>query len=348
MQDIQNSSLRSAVFDKVGNFLWKAGFKPDDILQSGVVDIINLISDYYEEGKALYPEVLLVNDLKFLEPIVHKIIPISSSSLTPDDFKLAIKLCAPLAVNGWLIFVEIKNECISYGLVSAEIDETSPSMYSQTVGELKGSIGKYAAAYIKNVGQKAVEVAVVSSRLIVELSLEEPKDYSQNEVHKLCVAITEKCDEHIKIKLKTYLEKLLDETFKIGHGNLVGVINDDEENITNIKDQLKVSGGIYLEQPVNFETLLLQVDQNKDSQSSTDLRLHASLLSSMLNHDGITIISNKARIIGYHLLIDTYINDGDKINGGSRSKAHLSMSNSGFFEFCFYKSQDGNLKFWKK
>ena len=67
----------------------------------------------------------------------------------------------------------------------------------------------------------------------------------------------------------------------------------------------------------------------------------------MLNHDGITIISNKGKIIGYHILIDNYLNDGDVVVGGARSKAFKSMENCGLFNLCFYKSQDGNLKLWQ-
>jgi hypothetical protein len=68
----------------------------------------------------------------------------------------------------------------------------------------------------------------------------------------------------------------------------------------------------------------------------------------MLNHDGITILSNKGKVIGYHILIGDFLNPGDKVEGGARSKAFKSMENCGLFNFCFYKSQDGNIKIWQK
>lgn len=342
-----NFSLRETVSNAVGTFLWRAKFTSNNDLQNGVVDVMDQISDYYEEGKALFPEILFIDDLNFLEPISHRLQPIGSGELSPEIFKLIVKLCAPLAINGWLIYIEIMKEMVNYGLVSAEIDETSPSMYSQTVGDLKEGQPDLAVAYIRNIGQKVVEVTAANDKLIVSLNLEPNKDHTLNEVSKLSLALTEKADERVAVNLKTYLEKLIDQTLKAGHGNLIGVINDDNENIDNIKKNLKAKGGIYFDDPIDFAKLIYAAHENRDSESSVQLRLNASLLSAMLNHDGITIMTNKGRVIGYHLLIDVYEKDGDTISGGSRSRAHLSMINCEMFEFCFYKSQDGNLKIWK-
>lgn len=348
MPNLIQSSLRKEVLTSIGNFLWQEGFAPNELLQQGVLQIINLISDYYEEGKPLFPEIIITNDLQFLDPIIPKILPIKRHPLTVDEFGLAVKLCAPLSVNGWVIYIEVKDEYINYGMASADVDETSPSMYSQTVGDLKNPQNSFAAAYLRNAGQKVVELAGIKSRLIVSLNLDEPTDYSLNEVHQLSVSIIDKCDEKFAINLKTYIEKLIDGTLKIGHGNLIGVIDDTEENIAKVKESLKGNGGIYLKDPIDFQALLVQTDENKDSQSSVNLRSYAVLLQSMINHDGITILTNKARVIGYHMLIDAYVNETDKITGGARSKAFLSMKNCELFSFCFYKSQDGNLKIWKK
>ena len=77
-----------------------------------------------------------------------------TKQLSISEFKNAIKLCAPLATNSWIIFIEVQNNKIKYGITSAEMSETSPSIYNQTVGELKIEDYKdITIAYIKNIGQ---------------------------------------------------------------------------------------------------------------------------------------------------------------------------------------------------
>ncbi len=348
MPNLIHSSLRDQVLASIGNFLWGEGFTPNETLQHGILEIITLISDYNEEGKPLFPEIVIVSDLQFFEPIITKIIAIKRNALTVDEFLLALKLCAPLALDGWIIYIEVKGEEISYGMVSADVDETSPSVYSQTVGELGSAQNALPVAYLKNIGDKVVELAGMKSKLIVSLNLQVPEDFSLNEVNQLCEAITEKCEEGVSITLRTYLQKVVDGALKIGHENLIGVIEDTDENISVVKESLRVSGGVYLESMIDFEQLLNSIREQGDSQSSVNLRSYSSIFQSMLNHDGITIITNKGRVIGYHLLIDSYVNEADKVTGGARSKAFLSMKNCDMFRCCFYKSQDGKLKIWRK
>jgi len=345
----EHSSLRKEVLTSIGDFLLMEDFRNPQIaiVKEGILDIINLIADYYEEGKPLFPEVIIINDIDFLDSIIPKFLPVKTHILTKEEFPLAVKLCAPLATHGWIIYIEVKENSMKYGMVTAEVDETSPSIHSQTVGWLKPTETEYSVAYIRNIGKKVVELSGVKTTRIISLNLDETRDYSQNELSQLCIAITQNCDDHLIEKLKTYFEKLIDETLKVGHGNLIGVIKDTEDNIEKIKSELKVNGGIYLENPIDFQYLLSQT-QEGDSQSSVALRSYAYLFQAMLNHDGITIMTNKGRVLGYHMLIADDIRDEDKLTGGARSKAFLSMNNCSHFEFCFYKSQDGNLKIWKK
>lgn len=229
------------------------------------------------------------------------------------------------------------------------MSETSPSIYNQTVGQLKVEDYKgITIAYIRNIGQKTVELAGLKNRLIVSLTLDEPKEISQNEIQLLCENISLKCDEKLKVNITTFFEKIIDEALKSGHGNLIGIINDDEDIINELKEKITGNGGIYLIYPLDFETLIIDAETNKNNESSINLKTHASVLKAMLNHDGITIISNKGKVLGYHILIDNYLKEGDVVIGGARSKAFKSMENSGLFDFCFYKSQDGNLKIYKK
>jgi hypothetical protein len=245
--------------------------------------------------------------------------------------------------------MEVQNNKIKYGITSAEMSETSPSIYNQTVGQLKVEDYKeITIAYIRNIGQKTVELAGLKNRLIVSLTLDEPKIFSQNEIQLLCENIASNCDEKLRVNIKTFFEKIIDEALKSGHGNLIGIVEDDDETIKSLKEKITGKGGIYLADPIDFESLITDSETNKNNESSINLKTHSSVLKSMLNHDGITIITKRGKVIGYHILIDSYLNDGDVVVGGARSKAFKSMENCGLFSLCFYKSQDGNLKIWQK
>ncbi len=56
----------------------------------------------------------------------------------------------PLAVGSWIIYIEVNGDKMKYGLVDAEMTETSPSIYEQTVGgELKVEPKNINIAYLK-------------------------------------------------------------------------------------------------------------------------------------------------------------------------------------------------------
>ncbi len=104
---INHSSLRDATLKEIGNFLFEEKFQTNTIARQGILDLINQISDYYEEGMHLYPEVLIMNKIELLKTIPSREIIMFEGVLDLLEFKQAIKLCAPLAINSWIIFIVI-------------------------------------------------------------------------------------------------------------------------------------------------------------------------------------------------------------------------------------------------
>ncbi|MDI6047410.1 hypothetical protein [Flavobacterium yafengii] len=340
---IKNESLREYVLASIGSFLYKEGFQPNSVTQDGILEAINLISDYHEEGTALFPEVIITNSLDFFKTIPNKELIISEGELSIEEFRKAIKLCAPLAIDSWVIFIEITENRIKYGLVSAEMTETSLSMYNQTVGELKVEYAKTTIAYIRNIGQKTVELAGLNNVLTVSLTLDIPTDKTNSEVKKIAIEIASNCEEKYRNIIETFLEKTILNALRIGHGNLIGIVEDSEDSLEALKSE---NNGTYLPMPIDFMQLIIEAEEDKSNESSINLKSYSSILKSMLNHDGITIFTNKGKLIGYHLLIGNHEKEGQTSNGGARSKAYQSMQNCNLFISCFYKSQDGNMKIW--
>jgi len=349
MEEIEIASLRDSLLNSIGRFLFEEGFTNDGIIHYGILEAINLISDYHEEGNALFPEILVTNNLETVKTsILHNAIVIHEAVLSAAEFKNAIKLCAPLAKNSWIIFIEIKDNKIKYGLISAEITETSPSMYSQTVGELKVDLAPTTIAYIRNIGQKTVELAGLKKKLIVSLNLDITQESALDAIKKLCGNIIQDCDEKYKGPAKTFFEKTIDKALKTGHGNLIAIVKEDEAAIAELKSKISGVGGIYLSEPIDFQELIIEAEESKSNEDSVSLKSHASIFKSMLNHDGITIISTSGRILGYHIIIDSKLNGVQNELGGTRSKAFQAMQDCNLFQFCFFKSQDGQVKTWEK
>lgn len=339
------SSLRENTIDAIGNFLYNEGFTPCEITPLGILEIINMISDYYEEGTHLFPEVLLTNNFEFFKTIPNREILIKETELSVEEFKNIIKSCAPLAINNWIIFIEIQNKSLKYGIASAEISDTSPSIYKQTVGELAVGLDLITIAYIRNIGQKTVELIGLKRKLTISLTLENTQDFLNDQIAKLSYQIYNQHIDNYAGKISDYFENIIIEALRKGHGNLIGVINDCEVNITKIKNEL--AHGIYLTNPIDMSSLIIEAENLRSDEASIALKSYTSILIAMLNNDGITILTNKGRIIGYHIIIDNFVPAGVTVIGGTRTKAFESMKFSKLFIACFYKSQDGNIKFWE-
>lgn len=341
---LKKNSLKESALSAIGDFLYDENFPKKPQLKEGILELINLISDYYEEGQRLYPEILIVTDWDYFKSISNREIIVNVTELVASEFSNILKLCAPLAVGNWNIVIEVKENQLKYGLIDAEIIETSPSLYEQTVGKLGIFQEEYSLAYIRNIGSKTVELIGQLERLIISLDLIEHNLEENNDIQNICEHVTSGCDPEIKETINTFLNKTLNETIRIGHGNLIAIIDDDEELIKDLK--AKFEDCIYLEQPIDFQEFIKICESEKSNGASVNLISHSKILISMLNHDGITILTNTAKIIGYHMFIPK-IGEID-VNGGARARAFQSIINSENFSACLYKSQDGKSKYWKR
>jgi predicted small metal-binding protein len=342
---LKKNSLKENTLTGIGEFLYEEKFPRTPLLKEGLLELIDLIADYQEEGQKLYPEIILVTDWDYFKSISNREIIIKVAELSVSEFSNILKLCAPLAVGNWNIVIEIKDNQLKYGLIDAEIIETSPSLYEQTVGSLGVIQEEFALAYIRNIGIKTVELIGQHHRLVVSLSLDDLNLEENDDIQNICNEIVSNCEFEIKQTIQTFITKTINEAIRIGHGNLIAIVEDDETIIAKIKEDF--NDCIYLEKPIDFQEFIRNCESEKSNDTSVNLISHSKILMSMLNHDGIIIISNTAKIIGYHMFIPR-IDGEEDVLGGARTRAFQSMKNSKKFVACLYKSQDGNSKFWKR
>ncbi|NOS57414.1 MAG: hypothetical protein HOP37_14320 [Cyclobacteriaceae bacterium] len=342
------ASLRDTILSQIGSFLHDEGFQSQQFIKEGIFEIINLISDYQEEGRVLFPEVLITNDLGLLKTIPDFKVKIGEQGIAIESYKKIIKYCAPLCTSEWIIYIEVKDGRLKYGLTCAELTETTPSLYKQSVGEMKLDITGCNVAYIHNIGKKTVRVIGLRNSITVSLSLNDITEISINEIGTLASHICE--DVQLKKEVaRNFIEKILSDGFKEGHGNLIGVVSNSAESITNLRSHFPE--GIYLPEPIDLLALLLAFEVEKSAENSVALRQHATIVKSMCNNDGIAIFTTDGKLMAYHIIINKdFIPDEVKktISGGARTQAFFNMKYSNAFQFGLIKSQDGPIKIFKK
>lgn len=147
---MEQRSLRSHVLDLIGSFLYEEKFPNSTHLKEGILNLIDATSSYREEGEELYPEIFITDDIDAVLRTLPfcKQVEIASKPESVLEFSKALKLCAPLSKDGWVIYISVNNGDMKYGLVSTEISELSPTFRKQSVGELSENGDEYAIAYL--------------------------------------------------------------------------------------------------------------------------------------------------------------------------------------------------------
>lgn len=114
-------SLYKESLISIDTFLKSIGMPTSPQISEGLVTTVNLISDYREEGTSLTPDILLINTAAFFQtlPYQHHI-ALGNEEIHEKSFPMAIKMCAPLSDNGWIMYLLLRDEShFEYGIVNA-------------------------------------------------------------------------------------------------------------------------------------------------------------------------------------------------------------------------------------
>ena len=172
-------SSRDAALSEIEKLLQGNEYPVTKTLIEGVADIVNKIADYHEEGVKLYPEVIILHDDYYFKPLQARIVKVYEGEIKDNIFSKAMKLCAPLAVGNWNIFIVLHDDKhISYGLVSVERKETSLSLVTQAI-DMGGDDG---IIYIRNVGSKNVELKTKRESCVISLTLDREMDFQDEKL----------------------------------------------------------------------------------------------------------------------------------------------------------------------
>lgn len=337
-------SFRDTVVSQVGEFLLGVNFNVAgsclQILKNELVEVANQLSDYYEEGTHLFPEVILLDDLdQFVKeyPCIYNIF--YTGYIADKELQRAIKMCAPLANNGWNIFIEVREDKIRWGVVNLELTAVATPIYNKIKDDKEKN---YQLVYIKNIGLKTVEFVSRGCENIykISLSLKNIEDILRDEVSNFCDVIVGDLDGD-KSGSKGIIEKTINTAIQQGHGNLIVVIKDEDE-ATAIPEILKNGAKIT---PIDFPVLYHDFCYGrKNLESHTCLEKYIDLVVSMLNHDGITVFTTKGKVIGFHFIVENDTRTTEEQEGGSRHKAYHKLCTSDQILKVLMRTQEGVTK----
>jgi len=348
----KQKSLKAHVEESMELFLANCGFALREEFFHGVILMLDLLSLYKEEGKELYPEVFILHNnkseslFKFINGEKREEV-FSGVVITVNSFKKILKALAPLCSNGWICYFEIHADghLMNAGIISVAENETSVAFKDQVISILAEPSLKCPAFFIDNIGNRTLCLSGPDDhRFFISFSLSEAVNLDALESDELTASILEIINDDYSENYPAYINRFLIETFKAGHGNLIGIIEDTPEAIEAVKS---ICDGTILNNPIDFYKHMRSAFEEKTVENHYNLRHYSILLGNMINFDGITIMTNNCKIIGYNLFIKPEALDPES-SGGARTRAFAAMEKSGVFICAFFKSQDGNEKIYKK
>lgn len=336
-------SYRKTLQSEVLDFLNKLTPPNQILLQAIIPPIVSQLLFYREEGRFLYPEVYLVDDIAALKVLPgFQMYRIAEGSADKDTACKAIKKCAPLCESRWSIYLMLSDDKIEYGLFTGE--ETVISVHKEDVLLSDDKDGLFIIG-IRIMRDRLITVRSRGSRLDVCFDItdeEVEEDIEEKQLHFIRYTIEKQQKDGLDAEAQKYfLRRLLTHVYRHGHGTLACVVDG------NIKIESVFKDGIILSSPIDFVSDFSSVSEQKNSI----LEGVFELMSGMLQSDGITVFSNDGRILAYNVFLKLrHEEDSDvkEIVGGARSRAFKALCLIDIVKSAYMQSQDGKIQVYER
>lgn len=298
-----------------------------------LVELIVMLAHYREEGVSLFPKVYLTNDKSTLTAMLPdgEVLKIGCSDLNVTGVKSAVKKCAPLATNGWLIYIETTETCLEYGVFKGSGNPISVLVDDVLMTESEDF-------FVVKVSQVADECVEVRSNRGGQhfIFLNHKKEDSPPPLQfldQLIKSITVNVPADDREPTISFLSRLFFGSLRESHGCIIAVTNMLRPPKFLSED------GVILEQPIDFTSLVFELKKERIEPSHLESKGH--LLKGMLNSDGIILFDNRGRLLGYNCFVK--VSNQDNVIGGARKRAFASIKSKigRGLSAVFMQSQDG-------
>lgn len=298
-----------------------------------LVELIVMLAHYREEGVSLFPKVYIANDRHTLTAMLPdgEVLKIGTSQPDVTGIKSALKKCAPLATNGWLIYIEPSQDRLEYGVFKGSGNPISVLVDDVLMTESEG----FFVVKASQIADDCVEIR--SNRggqhFIFLNHRKEDSPPPLQYLGKLITSITEKTPDEDKEPTISFLNRLFVSALRESHGCIIAVTNMEKA------PKFLSDDGVILDVPIDFSSLVFDLKKERIEPSHLESKGH--LLKGMLNSDGIILFDNKGRLLGYNCFVK--VNNKDNVIGGARKRAFASIKSKigRGLSAAFIQSQDG-------
>ncbi|GEA84822.1 MULTISPECIES: hypothetical protein [Cellulomonas] len=334
-------TFRSELKSSISDFLADAEMSCTATEES-LVALVVAIADYREEGRQLFPQIIICDDLETVLRNVQGSSPIEIGSglREPETMLHALKKCAPLAEGAWSIWVERQSGTFRFGVYRAPattaIDERTTLLSTPASAD-------QCAILLAQLAPGVVElISTGRDGLRIHLSGRRQEDTQSDDAQRRVARwwATEIPDERLRESFASFAAGVLHDVLRKGHGALVAVAPAGS-------DEWVVDAGdaVILGEALDAATKLSAQIDEQTSADLSDVLASVDLLSGMLGSDGITVLDTAGRVVAFNWFIqaDASASTGRE-RGGARHRAFGAlkvMVDAGKLAGVFIRSSDG-------
>lgn len=333
-------SLRDGLQSGVTDLLKAEGMSCTPTME-GLVQAIVALSKYHEEGVALFPELFISDDAKQLASIVQAqdLICVGKGPREAATVEQALKRCAPLARDGWAVYIERLEGGFAYGVL-----RTSSHPLALNSAEALISTGGNQilhAVMASQIGPEVVELlASCGRRIHVHFSAARWTEPSpRRAVYDLAEALTADVNAAVKSDTCRFLSKTVATALRSSHGTIVAVTKGFDEPVRKLFADCSA-----LEPPIDVAQRVMDYKATKGPEELTALTASATLIQGLLASDGITVFSSDAKVLAYRAFIAPDTSATEQPAGGARLRTYKTLCKAvadAQLVAVFYQSHDG-------
>lgn len=314
------------------------------LLMSHFLNKFNDIMNYSEEGDEIKPKIIFTDNI---ESICRSIPKSYALSVFEDDeatmFNNRLKSLLAIAKNEWPVFIDIKENKLTYGLLMsfASIKDRSTLRALEENSSLKEKTPKIHCIVAKPLNFYSMSLHSISGNdLVINLSLDKSKSNIFNtEIASFVDATFSKLrtTQRKLNDMKNMYHNIFSHVLSDIHGSICVVVDKD------YKDNGIFEDGIWLKEPISFSKLFTQ----SKSYNESKLQAFADLFMNMLNYDGITIIDNQGRLRAYNVFVEPNSKKVGYIVGGARKRAayYILSTHKKDIVGVYFQSHEGEVFF---
>lgn len=313
------------------------------ITQAGLPELISLLLHYREEGKSLYPEIYIFDDIELVKSFLPgcQFCFIGTGEKSTETLLKALKKCAPLTENGWVIYILRRDRTFEYGVLRVGSTRISMPISDALIDESNTGLN---AILVHQLSEKMIEVKGVKADTLV-ISFAEKQDITDSPTinqERFIETVAEDVSSEYKASLVTFYRKVFLEVLQRGHGTLACVINH-EKNVPK-----KLSDGIILEERISILEIVRELKERGDLEANSKLEGAFALIVGMMQSDGITVFTSMGEVALYNVFIKHPVSIAKtNTNGGARSRTYLTLCEmvGKTLKSAYIQSQDGKIEF---